>query len=56
MDTNDSLGYVIPLCTPEGTEQSYSNHFIGKYLRSYYLNQLGFSNPEKAAEYFLRGT
>ncbi len=54
VDTNDNLGYVIPLCTPEGTEQSYSNHFIGKYLRSYYLNQLGFSNAEKAADYFLR--
>jgi thiol-disulfide isomerase/thioredoxin len=53
-DTNDSLGYVIPLYTPEGTEQSYSNHFIGKYLKSYYLNQLGFSNAKKAAEYFLR--
>jgi thiol-disulfide isomerase/thioredoxin len=54
VDTNDSLGYAIPLCTPEGTEQSYSNHFIGKYLRYYYLNQLGLSNAQKAADYFLR--
>lgn len=54
VDKNDSLGYVIPLYTSEGTEYSYANYFIGKYLKSYYLNQLGISNAKKATEYFLR--
>ena len=54
VDTNDSLGYAIPLYTPAGTEYSYANLFIGKYLKSYYFNPLGFSNAKKAADYFLR--
>ena len=54
VDTNNSMGYVIPLYTPEGIECSYSNSFIGTYLKSYYFNQLGISNAKKATEYFLR--
>jgi thiol-disulfide isomerase/thioredoxin len=54
VDTNDSLGYVIPLYTIAGTEYNYANFFIGKYLKSYTFNQLGFSNAQKSADFFLR--
>lgn len=54
VDINDSLGYATPLYTREGIECSYSNSFMGKYVSSFYYNNLGLSNKKKATEYFLR--
>jgi thiol-disulfide isomerase/thioredoxin len=54
VDINDSVGYATPLYTREGIECSYSNYFIGQYLGTYYLNNLGLSNKKKSTEYFLR--
>ncbi len=54
VDTNDSLGYCIPLFTQDGKESRYSNYFLGLYLWTHSLNKMGFSNTSKATTCYLR--